>query len=69
MNDIFWYTPDVQIANYADDTTPYAISNDLHTLLDILQNNSEIIMQWFNENYMKLNNDKCHLLISSPDDV
>ena len=26
-------------------------------------------MQWFNENYMKSNNDKCHLLISSPDDV
>ena len=26
-------------------------------------------MQWFNESYMKLNNDKCHLLISSPDDI
>ena len=26
-------------------------------------------MQWFNENYMKSNNDKCHLLITSPDDV
>ena len=26
-------------------------------------------MQWFNENYMKSNNDKCHLLISSPNDV
>ena len=26
-------------------------------------------MQWFNENYMKLNNDKCHLLITSPEDI
>ena len=26
-------------------------------------------MQWFNENYMKSNNDKCHLVTSSPDEV
>ena len=26
-------------------------------------------MQWFNENYMKSNNEKCHLLITSPDVV
>ena len=69
MNDIFWFTHDVQIANYADDSTPHAISNVIHTLLDILKKNTEILMQWFNENYMKSNNDKCHLLITSPDDV
>ena len=40
MNDIFWFTPDIQIANYADDTTPYAVSNDVHSLLDILKKNS-----------------------------
>ena len=69
MNDIFWFTPDIQIANYADDTTPYTVSDDVNTLLDILQKNTEILMQWFNENYMKSNNDKCHLLITSSDDV
>ena len=26
-------------------------------------------MQWFNENYMKSNIDKCHLITTSPDDV
>ena len=61
--------PDIQIANYADDTTPYTVSDDVNTLLDILQKNTEILMQWFNENYMKSNNDKCHLLITSSDDV
>ena len=69
MNDIFWFTTDVNIANYADDSTPYTTSNDIETLLDILQKNTEILMQWFNENYMKSNNDKCHLVISSPDEV
>ena len=69
MNDIFWFTPDIQIANYADDSTAYATSKDIESLLDILQKNTEILMQWFKENYMKSNNDKCHMLISSPDDV
>ena len=69
MNDIFWFTPDIQIANYADDSTPYATSKDIESLLDILEKNTEILMLWFKQNYMKSNNDKCHLLISSPDDV
>ena len=49
MNDIFWFTPGINIANYADDSTPYATSNDIQTLLDILQKNTEILMQWFSE--------------------
>ena len=69
MNDIFWFTPEINIANYADDSTPYTTSNDNETLLDILQKNTEIPMQWFNGNYMKSNNDKCHLIISSQDEV
>ena len=69
MNDIFWFTPEVNIANYADDSTPYATNSDIQTLLSILQKNTEILMHWFNENYMKSNSDKCHLLISSPNEV
>ena len=69
MNDIFWFTPEINIANYADDSTPYTTSNDIETLLDILQKNTVKLMQWFTENYMKSNNDKCHLIVSSPDDV
>ena len=69
MNDIFWFTPEVNIVNYADDSTPYATSNNIQILLDILKNNTEILMQWFNENYMKSNNDKYNLLISSPNEV
>ena len=69
MNDIFWFTPAVNIANYADDSTPYTTSNDIETLLEILQKNTEILMKWFNENYMKSNNDKCHLVISSSKEV
>ena len=28
-----------------------------------MENNSNIIIQWFADNFMKLNTDKCHLLI------
>ena len=65
MNDIFWFTPDIKIANYADDTTPYAIESNIKQLITILERNTKKIVEWYGENYMKLNDDKCHLLITS----
>ena len=65
MNDIFWFTPDINIANYADDTTPYAIGNNTKDLISILERNTNKIVEWYGVNYMKSNNDKCHLLLTS----
>ena len=66
MNDIFWFTPDISIANYADDTTPYAIENNTKDLISLLERNTNKIVEWYGDNYMKSNNDKCHLLLTSP---
>ena len=33
-------------------------------LLEKLERNSESAIYWFEDNYMKLNTDKCHLLIT-----
>ena len=65
MNDIFWFTPDINIANYADDTTPYATEDNIKQLIKILEQNTEKINEWYGDNYMKSNDDKCHLLITS----
>ena len=69
MNDIFWFTPDINIANYADDTTPYTVENNIKQLIKILEQNTEKINDWYGDNYMKSNDDKCHLLITSTEEI
>ena len=52
------------MCNYADDTTLYACDQDLESVLQRLEHDSLLAIEWFENNYMKLNGDKCHLLIS-----
>ena len=52
----------IEICNFADDTTPFVC--DLDLTLNKLEENSAIVLTWFETNYMKLNSDKCHLLVS-----
>ena len=64
LNDLFWEINSTDVCNYADDTTIYACHLDLETVLNRLEHDTLLAMEWFDSNYMKLNNDKCHLLIS-----
>ena len=67
INDIFLFTQEDRVANYADDTTPYAIESNYVELLETLHLDSQILLKWFNVNFFKLNAEKCKLLISSKD--
>ena len=49
--------------NYVDDTTFNACESDLDSLIQRLENDSALAIEWFEGNYMKLNNDKCHLVL------
>ena len=64
INDLFWVNEFTNVCNYADDTTFYACDRDLETVLQKLEHDSLLAIEWFENNYMKLNSDKCHLLIS-----
>ena len=64
INDIFFALKGVDICNFADNTTPYVCDSNLKSVLETLQHISELAIAWFEMNYMKLNTDKCHLLIS-----
>ena len=66
INDIFYFIDEGNIANYADDNTPYAI--DTKTVINTLEKDVSTLMKWFSDNYMKLNEDKCHLQISNHDE-
>ena len=53
------------IANYADDTTPYSCGTDIPTVISELQAISAKVFNWFGNNLMKANPGKCHLLLST----
>ena len=43
-------------------TQHYECDSDLHYLISRLEHDSVLAIEWFECNYMKLNQDKCHLL-------
>ena len=63
INDLLLSIQDTDICNYADDTTLYTCDNNLDNVIARLENDSNIVIKWFTDNFMKLNTDKCHLLI------
>ena len=63
INDLLLSIQDADICNYAGDTTINACDNNLDNVTARLENDLNIIIQWFADIFMKLNTDKCHLLI------
>ena len=63
--DLFIENSDIDIANYADDNTPYACSSDLDSVVFKLQKNTERIFRWFYNNNLISNAEKSHLIVST----
>ena len=59
----------MDIANYADDSKPYATANDIDSLIASLVEASKYLFTWFGNNLLKINAEKCHLLVSSNEKV
>ena len=64
INDIFFFIKETELTNYADDSTPYAINANINELIKSLENDSSILIKWFSDNYLVMNADKCHLLVT-----
>ena len=64
INDLFWINEETDVCNYADDTTPHVCDTDIQNLTRRLEHDCLLAMDWFDNNYMKLNEDKCHFLIA-----
>ena len=69
LADLFFILSKTDIANYADDNTPYTSSNDVNGLIKNLEEASKKLFKSFDDNLMKSNPDKCHLLVSANDNV
>ena len=64
INDLFFLTESTNVCSYADDTTFHACDTDLENRVRRLEHDSMLAIEWFESNYMKLNQDKCHFLLS-----
>ena len=62
--DMFYFLKDFFIANYADDSAPYCAGKSPKFVVNILEQLSTILFEWLNNNYMKVNTGKSHLLLS-----
>ena len=67
INDIFFFLEKTEIANFADDNTPYCVEDDIMTLLKSLESDTYTVLNWFRFNEMKPNQGKCHLLVAEID--
>ena len=63
INDLLLSIQETDICNYADDTTIYACHKNIDNVIWSLENDSTVIIQWFTDNFMKLNTDKCHFMV------
>ena len=64
LNDLFYIAESTNVCNVAHDTTFYACDKDVNSLINRLEHDSDLAIAWFENNSIKLNQDKCHLLVS-----
>ena len=62
--DLFYFFEDLDIASYADGTTIYTVKENKEPVINMLEASSLPLFTWFNNNFMKANSDKSHILLS-----
>ena len=51
--------------SYANDNTPYVCSENVDVTLEKLEEVGKLLFEWFSNNFLKANADKCHLILST----
>ena len=65
ISDLFYKMQKWPIVNNADDTTPYTGRKNTQDIITSLENCALVLFKWFENNLMKANSDKSHLLLST----
>ena len=65
ISDLFLILNNIEIASYADDNTPYCSYKSFEDVITCLERTAGDLFAWFNNNAMKANADKCHLLLNT----
>ena len=64
INDLFMFTEEFDVANYADDCTAYENKFTINEVITSLERDSICLLEWYRSNYLKPNLDKHHLLLN-----
>ena len=62
INDSVLFLSGTFLSNYADDNNLYSIEKDRDTIKNLLRKDFRVLTRWFFENYMVLNQKKCHCM-------
>ena len=62
INDIFLFVESSNVCNYADNNTLFAFGKTFEEVTRKLQNDFLILDEWFFNNFLVLNSDKCHFM-------
>ena len=63
IDDLF-FSAEFQIANFADDCSPFDFGATTEDVIKKLEEQSELLIEWYRCNYLKPNPDKWHLILS-----
>ena len=56
---------DIDIANFADDNTPYLSAKNQEDVVESLERATVSLFRYFESNLLRRNADKCHFLIGT----
>ena len=65
MCDMFLMLKTTYFTGYADDNTPFVVGDNITDVIKALEETGENLVNWFSNNEMKLNTNKCHLLLNN----
>ena len=68
INDLFLFSCAFNNANYTDDCSTYTFSGSIDGVIYKLESHSRTLIEWYENNYLKPNPDKWHLILSEPGD-
>ena len=61
---MFYIAESTNVSNFTDDITFYACDKDVNALINKLEHDSCLAIEWFENSSIKLNQDKSHLPVS-----
>ena len=61
--DLFYFLENTDIASCADDNNLYSAQKNRETVINTIETSSNVLFDWFSDNFMKANSGKSHLLI------
>ena len=63
FRDLFLFVEEADITSYTDDNTPHVCSENVDVTPEKLEEAANVLFEWFSNNFLKANADKCHLIL------